>query len=919
MFVRTRKPANLRKNKPVTSSILRVFESLPFNYIQRLKDSGLRRIVAPILLFIFVTTAFAIPPDEKWVDTTLRTLTLREKIAQLVQIRVPGKFINQRSAEFEAIKEQIRQNRVGGVVLFAGNVYESAVLLNELQTISKLPLLVAADFERGASFRIADTTSFPWAMALGATGNDRFAYQQGIVTGRESRALGVHWIFAPVMDVNNNPDNPVINIRSFGEDPKLVARMGSAFIRGAKQAGVLTTAKHFPGHGDTNTDSHISLPVVESDMVRLESVEFEPFRSAIEAGVDSIMTAHVAVPQVTNELEVPATLSSKILSDLLRNTLGFRGLVITDALEMAGITNRYWCGLAAIRAIQAGADVLLLPLNAAVAINEVERAVKLGIISETRIEQSARKILEAKNRLGLRQNRYTSLRQIGRIVSSPQNTQLAQEIADCSITAVKDEQHLLPINPLNDTRIFSLALTSDLDSSPASLFQTEMRRRFPALRTEWANARISSELSASIDKAISEADLIICSLWSRLVTGQSAMSIPESHQAIYKKLLGSRKRLIWVVFGNPYILRQFPETGTYLCAFSYSDVSQTAAAKALSGEISIGGKMPVSIPGFAKAGDGSSIPRFEMLLKPASSEIVKATQNLFEKTKQLLMSAAEAGEFPGAQLIVGYQGRIVLGFNVGKISPAADSAIVTSSTLYNLASLSKLVGDASAAMLAIESGSLITEAPIKDYLPELVKTDFEGLCIQDLLKVHSNRGAKELHESTIALEKIVSRAAGVSFSKFLSNHLFEPMGMKSTFHNPPINYRGGIARFKASAGSTLFCNASDLAAFSQMLLNRGIYKHQRYFRPETVMKYTGPQGLWPKPSDSDWTGRLFSSSAFGHNSSSGSFLWIDPARNLFMVFLTNPEQESERVQETQRTICESVVSAIDGLQLTIDR
>ena len=239
------------------------------------------------------TTEYKIDaPDQSWVDQTLAGLSLREKIGQLIQIRVRGKFLNRQSPEFQALKETIQQCRVGGVVLFAGNIYESTVLLNELQFISDLPLLVSADFERGASFRIEDTTSFPWTMAIGATGSEEFAYQEGMITAQESRALGVHWLFAPVMDVNNNPENPVINIRSFGEDPQLVARLGSAFIRGARAGGVLTTAKHFPGHGDTATDTHIGLAVVPSDLDRLNSVELVPFRSAIEAGVDAIMTAH---------------------------------------------------------------------------------------------------------------------------------------------------------------------------------------------------------------------------------------------------------------------------------------------------------------------------------------------------------------------------------------------------------------------------------------------------------------------------------------------------------------------------------------------------------------------------------------------------------------------------------------------------
>ena len=316
-------------------------------------------------------------------DAVLTRLSLREKIAQLVQVRVRGRFLHRQSPEFQEIQNQIRQNRVGGVVLFAGDIYESAVLLNDLQKLSELPLLVSADFERGAAFRIADTTSFPWTMALGAAGSEELAYQQGLITAREARALGVHWIFAPVVDVNNNPDNPVINIRSFGEDPALVSRLGAAFIRGAKEGGVLTTAKHFPGHGDTTTDSHLGLAVVESDMDRLQAIELAPFREAIKAGVDSIMTAHVAVPEVTGSDDTPATLSRKILTDVLRDSLGFRGIVVTDALEMGAISNTWWSGLAAVRALQAGADILLLPGNATVAIDEVERAVKRGDISRS--------------------------------------------------------------------------------------------------------------------------------------------------------------------------------------------------------------------------------------------------------------------------------------------------------------------------------------------------------------------------------------------------------------------------------------------------------------------------------------------------------------------------------------------------------
>jgi beta-glucosidase-like glycosyl hydrolase/CubicO group peptidase (beta-lactamase class C family) len=866
------------------------------------------------ILVSLASAAFSEAPDKKWAEGILESLTLREKIAQLVQIRVPGKFINRRSPEFQAIREQVSQNHIGGIVLFAGNIYESAVLLNELQTISKLPLLVAADFERGASFRIADTTSFPWAMALGATGSEPFAYQQGLITARESRALGVHWIFAPVLDVNNNPDNPVINIRSFGEDPGLVARLGSAFIRGAKKGGVLTTAKHFPGHGDTAVDSHIGLPAVDSDMARLQSVEFAPFRSAIEAGVDSIMTAHVAVPRITGEPELPATLSSKILTDLLRNTLRFRGIVVTDALEMAGITNHYWCGLAAIRAIQAGADVLTLPPDAAVAINEVERAVRRGDITEARIDQSVRKVLDAKRSLGLQRNRLVSVDRISQIVASPQNLKWAQDIADHSITAVKDDQRLLPIHPESDTRVFSVVLASDLESFPGAVFQAEMRRRFPALRTAWVNLRVSEELLATLDAAASESDLIVCSAFARLNSGADAN--PESPRGILERLAAAHKPLIWIAFGNPYALRPSPRIGTSVCAFSNSDVSQVAAAKALAGEIEITGRMPVSIPEYCKAGDGLQIPKLEMILKSASPEALGLRKNAFEETRRLLTSLVAAAVLPGAQLMVGYQGMIALDLAVGRTGFAANSAKVSSDTVYDLASLSRIVGATSAAMLAAESGSLMPAAPVQDYIPEFKGPNGGNLRVQDLLKAFSRKDGDEteaIDESVHLLQKVVGRAAGLPSDRFLAERLFGPLGMNHTFSSPPENFSGGIARYEALGSAPLFCSAHDAAIFAQMLLNRGVYHHRRCFNPETISRFTQSQGPWSKPSDSDWTGRSLSPSAYGHSSSSGSFLWIDPARKLFIVFLTNGSRssnEGKKLDEMQGRIGESILSGI---------
>ncbi len=881
---------------------LRAVEASPHRMARSFSGCPARSIALFVLIFFSLSGASVAQDFSKsWADLTLKSLTLREKIAQLVQIRVPGKFVNRHSPEFEDIKDLVRKNNVGGVVLFAGNVYESAILLNELQTISRLPLLVSADFERGASFRISDTTSFPWTMALGAAGSEQFAFDQGYITAQESRALGVHWIFAPVVDVNNNPANPVINIRSFGEDPQLVARLGSAFIRGAKKGGVLTTAKHFPGHGDTATDSHVGLPVIPSDLNRLESLELAPFRSAIEAGVDTVMTAHVAVPKLTGDPEEPATLSAKILTGLLRDSLKFRGLVVTDALEMGGIKNQYWCGMAAVRAIQAGADVLLLPPDAVVAIQEVERAVKRGDISESRINQSVAKILHVKSRLGLQQRRTVSISRIGDIVASPQSEKLAQDIADQSITVVRDKQSLLPLNPAGDLKLFSLVLASDLESSPGSVFQAELRKRFPSLRTAWANARVSPDLLEDIEKAAGRSDVVLCSTLVRLSSGSNNVSIPGTQRPIFQKLLASGKPLIWISFGNPYVLRFAPQIGTYICAFSYSDVSQIAAARALAGEIAVQGRMPVSIPEHARLGDGMQIPKLELVLREEAGA-AGIPGAAFAKTRELLQSGVEAGLFAGAQLLVGYKGAVALNWAAGKSAPAAGAPPIAADDALDAGPLSNIIVS-TAAMLAAESGELMTEAPVRDYVPEYTGEDIARLRVRDLLSGLSNgTGSSAVYSDALRglLEEIVSRVSGLPFRQFLARQIFEPLGMKSSSYAPPGH-------------KALVTSARDLGVFAQMLLYRGIYDHRRYFKAKTVAGFTAGNGAWQRPSVLDWTGRLFSSSAYGYSSPEGSSLWIDPSRQLFVVFLTggSPDPVSAgAIADAREKIHESILEQI---------
>ncbi|MBP1608948.1 MAG: Beta-N-acetylhexosaminidase Beta-lactamase [Acidobacteria bacterium] len=921
---------------------------LPFLWFQL---SGQRAFTASSIRTEKASAYEFCEPDQAWVANTLQNLSLRDKIAQLIYVRMQGRFINREDPEFVALAREVTEAHVGGVVLFSGNVYESAELLNDLQSISKLPLIVASDFERGASFRIADTTSFPWTMAIGATGSEEFAYQEGKITAQEARAMGVHWIFAPALDVNSNPDNPVINIRSFGEDPELVARLGTAFIKGARSQGVLTTAKHFPGHGDTATDSHIGLPLITADMERLEAVELVPFKSAISAGVDAIMTAHIAVPRLTGDPLMPATLSSRILGDLLRKSLGFDGLVVTDALEMGAITNRYWSGLVAVKALQAGADALLLPLDVNVAINEVERAVRRGDLSESEIDRSVERILTAKSRLGLHHKRAVPIENIGEIISNPENHEIAQTIADHSITLVKDERHLLPINPINPPSVFSLVLASDMDSAPASVFQTRLRRRFPDIQTESFDTRAPENLISRAYRRAITADIIILSTVVRIASGKASLAIPDNQKALLEKLAAVRKPIIWVAFGNPYVLQLAPKIGTYLCVFSYADVSQIAAAKAISGEIATTGKMPVSIPKHCKVGAGIQTPALDMTLKNASPEAVGLAPSAFTAAKKQLEASITESVFPGASLLVGYRKAVVLDASAGSIAGTAGPQPAGGETIYGLHSLSETIGPITAAMMLTDSAQLILDEAVRDYLPEFQGTNKDQVRVIDLLSqsagvsgsippVNEDLPYEKIFAALCAtplsfapgrqreysplgelmIREIVTRAAGMPLISYLAQKLFEPLGMKSTAFRESSGYPIWAAG-KAWAPAELFSSTRDLALFAQMLLNRGIYDHRRFLSSEIIERFTSNQGLaknpqglgWTKPSRSGWTSKTLSPSAFGINSRSGNFMWIDPKNGFFVIFLTsgtNPGVEQSRIESVHSTIIEAVSSEL---------
>lgn len=547
----------------------------------------------------------------------MRSMTLREKIAQLIVMPIYGESGHVRSANFRKYQHYVRDLHVGGVIVTGHSVYGSvrnaepyamAALLNRMQKMAKVPLLVAADFERGASMRVNGTAPWPYNMAFTAAKDLDAVRYQGAETAREARAMGVNWLFAPVADVNNNPDNPIINIRSYGENPTEVSTFVQAYIQGAHSDNrnlVLVTTKHFPGHGDTAQDSHLGLARLEADRKRIETVELEPFRASVAAGVDAIMTAHMAVPALEPE-NVPATVSSKILTGVLRQQLNFQGIIVTDAMDMQGLASLFDTGESSVRALEAGSDVLLMPRKAEDAINGVLAAVESGRLTRQRIDESVAKVLAAKVRLNLNKNKVVELDHIAETVDSPEAEDRAQEVADRAVTLVKDKKDQLPLR--NAEHACVIALAEGRRSQQGQRLTEEVKKRAPKITVFQLDPSMSKPDLDEVSKSAAGCGQIVVAAFVSVAAYRGNVALAGLYPDFLSGLIAGRVPVTLAALGNPYLIRSFPDVAAYITTFSPTADSETALAKALFGEIAIGGKLPVTIPGIAKYGDGIKLP-----------------------------------------------------------------------------------------------------------------------------------------------------------------------------------------------------------------------------------------------------------------------------------------------------------------------
>ena len=549
--------------------------------------------------------------DRAWVERTLARLTPRERVAQMVMLWVLGDYAHVDDSTFGEARHAVATDRIGGVIMSLGSPIEVASKVNSLQQLADVPLLVASDLEPGLGRLVGGTfvpslmsagsaTIFPSNMAIAATGDVRDALEVGRIIGREARAVGIHLAFAPTVDVNNNPANPVINTRSFGEDPQRVAELSAAFVRGVQSEGVAATAKHFPGHGDTDTDSHLALSVVRSDAARLATVELVPFRASIDAGVVAVMTAHIALPAMGINGS-PATLEPRIVTTLLRDSLGFRGLAVTDALRMQAVGQGYTPEQAAVLAVQAGADILLSPIDVKKTIDAVTAAVEQGTITPARVEQSVRRILELKARTRAARHPMVSLDSLRRTVGAPAHWALAQDIAARAITLLRDNATLVPAP--RDGRLAVVTYAPELDIAAGRAFAAELR----ALAPQATEVRIDPSTAASeldsLSARVQGADRVIVTTHVRTIEGTGRFAIAP-RVAAWVDTLATRERVLVVASGNPYVIAQFPRVGSYLVTYGIDASLERAAARAIVGAAPIVGRAPISLPGFFAAGDG---------------------------------------------------------------------------------------------------------------------------------------------------------------------------------------------------------------------------------------------------------------------------------------------------------------------------
>jgi beta-glucosidase-like glycosyl hydrolase/CubicO group peptidase (beta-lactamase class C family) len=898
-----------------------------------------------------VSTAEAAPDTTSaWVETTLAGMTLPEKAAQMVCIWSRGTYMANGSEDWQKLERLTEQYKIGGIVFSMGNVYDYAFHINKLQQMSRVPLLISADFEYGAGMRIAFSTVFPPAMAIGATRDTLAMYEMGLAVAAEARALGVHQNYAPTMDVNISPKNPVINARSYSDRPELVSAMGVAYLRGLQNGGVIATAKHFPGHGASEIDTHIGLATLMFPKVHFQSIEFPPFRAAIEAGVQSVMTGHLAAPAYDDDRMIPATLSHAITTDLLRNQFNFKGLIVTDALEMKAIADKYSPGDASLRAVKAGADVILVPPDPVEAIDAIVGAVRKGEILESRLDESVRRILMLKFQMNLHQNRLVDINAISSIVGSPDHQRLALQLARKAITVLGNMNRILPLRHSNGKTILDIYFSDTDDPAQFKESQRIMREEYRSIEFARIDSRSQREEYDAVLKAAKKADILLLQFHYVVRSGQMTGFMSKQQGEMVAKLQKLKKPIVGIAYGNPYVAMEFPQLDVYVCAYAGTPIMQRAAIDVIFGEAPMQGKLPITIPGRYNFGDGIEQP--QQYLNAGAPEEAGMDSKKLTSVDAIIEQGIVDSAYPGAVFLVARNGVVVYEKAYGKETFEPDGKMVKTNMLFDLASVSKVMGVTNAVMKLVGEGKLHLQQPVADYFPAFGQKGKEKITIYNLLVHNSGLPAwRKFYEfcdnpqcvmdsifvtslvyrtgdstlysdlGLITAGKIVERVTGKPLDRYVEDEFYKPLRMSNTMFNPPAAIVGqtmpteidtywkktGIAVHGVvhdenarilggvSGHAGLFSTAGDLAILLQMLLNGGEYGGRQFLKPEIIRQFTTQQsqqssrgiGWDTNVGTGRFTGSKLSSKTFMHTGFTGTSVVVDPEKKLIVVFLTN--------------------------------
>ena len=669
------------------------------------------------------------PPKDfstPWVDSVFTSLSLEQRIAQLIMIRVRT---DMDEAYYDQMVREVKTHNVGGIAFFRGGPERQVLLTNRMQSQVQTPMLVAMDAEWGPSMRLDSTIVFPRQMALGAIQNDQYIYQMGMEIGRQLRRLGVHINFAPVVDVNNNPDNPVINFRAFGENRYNVANKGLAYMHGLQDAGVIACAKHFPGHGDTDADSHYTLPLLRHDFQEIDSIHLYPFRRMIEEGLHSVMVAHLEIPALEDERHLPSTLSKNMVTHLLQEDMGFKGLVITDALEMQGVSDHFSPGVSELKALQAGNDILLLPQDVPAAISAIINAVETGLISEELINERCRKVLYYKELVGLDQFTYIPSDRLYEDLNTTKGNLLNKSLAEASLTLVRNSKSLVPIRDLQHKKIAALSI----GSPSGNHFQSVLGHYAPVSQFSISKDHSPEQASRTI-RGLSNYDLVIISVHNNSFFLSQNYGINQQTIGLINTI-AKETNVILALFANPYSLAFFEDDimnmESILVAYQDGTHFEQAAAEAIFGGIQLNGKLPVSSGKYFPAGMGITTPA-PGRIRFGKSEEVGIRSDLMADIDSLAQAGIRMGAYPGCQIAIIKDGVMIYNNSFGYHT--YDSLLpVRNHHIYDLASITKVAATTTSIMRLKDEGRLDIDRQLGDYLPWLRGSDKEFIRLRDLL------------------------------------------------------------------------------------------------------------------------------------------------------------------------------------------